>query len=398
MKWAALFQPVLIATTLIHLFKTPILASDQEPAGDGPTASLENGLVAHYPLDGNANDVGGLGFNGVVHNGSATSDRFGNPSGAISLQGNPDSYVDLGTPEILKFKGDFTVTAWINFSGGTINARIVSYGDDWGFTFYTDGISASRPIGLAIGVQYFTTVSKLSANQWHFVAIERSGNTVRIYANGEFMLNGTLTVEPTYNQHLSFGRKESSRDGCWGGSLDEIRLYNRALSESELDALYSMQPFITRQPMNQVGYWGKSVSFRVEGCCDLPLNYQWEKNGEQIEGATSDSLLLTNLQAADAGTYTVVVSNPHGSTRSDPATLLVNPAGVSIALHTALTIDGVVGLTYGIQYTSDLSDSNSWQGLANITLTRPTQQWFDIQPANEVQRYYQVVPGPIPVP
>ena len=100
----------------------------------------------------------------------------------------------------------------------------------------------------------------------------------------------------------------------------------------------------------------------------------------------------------DAGNYSVVVTNDCGTTTSSNAYLTMNPAGVSLALYSGITIDGVVGLTYGIQYSTDLSNTNSWQGMANVTLSVPTMLWFDMQPANQPQRYYRVVPGPISIP
>jgi hypothetical protein len=57
-----------------------------------------------------------------------------------------------------------------------------------------------------------------------------------------------------------------------------------------------------------------------------------------------------------------------------------------------------VGLTYGIQYNTDLSNTNGWRGMANITLSVPTELWFDVQPANQAHRFYRVVPGPISIP
>ena len=75
-----------------------------------------------------------------------------------------------------------------------------------------------------------------------------------------------------------------------------------------------------------------------------------------------------------------------------------NPAGVSVALYAGVTIDGVVSQTYGIQTTTDLSNTNSWAGAANFTLTLPTQIWYDTQPASQSHRFYRVVPGPISVP
>jgi hypothetical protein len=161
---------------------------------------------------------------------------------------------------------------------------------------------------------------------------------------------------------------------------------------------YSTGPTVVRQPASQVGYWGKNISFIVRAVGEPSLSYQWQKDTVPIAGATGSSLVLTNLQATNAGNYSVVVTNTYGSTTSSDAYLTVNPAGVSLALYSGITIDGVVGLTYGIQYSTDLSNTNAWRGMANVTLSVPTELWFDVQPANEARRYYRVVPGPIPVP
>ena len=188
--------------------------------------------------------------------------------------------------------------------------------------------------------------------------------------------------------------------------LDEVSIYNRALSAGEIAAIYSAGiagkcgwPTVTRQPKNQVGYWGKSVTFTVEAAGVPPLGYQWLKDTVPIDGATDSSLVLTNLQMTDAASYSVVVSNADGTNTSNNAYLTMNPAGVSLALYSGITIDGVAGLTYGIQYTTDLSNTNSWQGLVNVPLSTPTVLWFDVHPAtSQPQRYYRVVPGPISVP
>jgi hypothetical protein len=191
----------------------------------------------------------------------------------------------------------------------------------------------------------------------------------------------------------------------FNGLIDEVSFFNRALSGAEIQSIYNagsagkcIVPFITSQPRGQVGYWGKSVTFTVTSAGTTPLSYQWLKNATPVQGASGSSLVLTNLQLTDAGNYSVVVTNAYGSTTSSNAYLTMNPAGVSLALYSGITIDGVVGLTYGVQYSTDLSNTNSWRGMANVTLGVPTELWFDTQPANQPQRYYRVVPGPISVP
>lgn len=157
-------------------------------------------------------------------------------------------------------------------------------------------------------------------------------------------------------------------------------------------------PSITQQPMSQVGYCGKSVTFDVAATGNPPPGYLWQKDGAAISGATRTSLVLTNLQATNAGRYTVVVTNSLGSITSSNAYLAVNPPGVSLALYSGLTIGGVAGRAYGIQYNTGLTNSTGWQGMTNLTLDVPTGLWFDVQPATQYQRFYRVVPGPIPIP
>jgi len=69
---------------------------------------------------------------------------------------------------------------------------------------------------------------------------------------------------------------------------------------------------------------GTNVTFTVVATGTAPLSYQWAFNGTNIVGANSDQLTLTNVQPADAGSYSVVVSNSVNSVTSIAATLTVN--------------------------------------------------------------------------
>jgi S-formylglutathione hydrolase FrmB len=107
---------------------------------------------------------------------------------------------------------------------------------------------------------------------------------------------------------------------------------------------------------------------------------------------------LSNLDFTDAGDYWAVVTNSVASVTSTPANLLVNPAGVSLGMYPGLTIQGVVGRTYGIQYVTSLSETNQWTTLTSITLAQPVQLWVDTNanaslPINS-QRFYRVIAVP----
>ena len=188
----------------------------------------------------------------------------------------------------------------------------------------------------------------------------------------------------------------------FNGIIDEVSLYKRALSSNEIASIYAAgsagKSVFTVQPQSQVGYWGQSVTFNVSILGVPPFGYQWYFGASQIPNATTASLVLTNLQFTNAGTYYVVATNYSGSYTSNPANLTINPAGVAIALYPGLKIDGVVGLTYGIQYSTNLANPNGWIGLTNLTFTQPTEIWYDSIPASPARRFYLVLPGPIPIP
>jgi hypothetical protein len=94
----------------------------------------------------------------------------------------------------------------------------------------------------------------------------------------------------------------------------------------------------------------------------------------------------------------VLVMNSESSGRNEQATPLTPLPAASIAMHAGVTLEGVVGLQYGIQYKTDLTDTNGWRGLANVILTTPKQVWYDPQPAINPQGYYRVVSGPVSIP
>lgn len=95
----------------------------------------------------------------------------------------------------------------------------------------------------------------------------------------------------------------------------------------------ALAPQVVQQPANFQAETGAAAYFSVVATGSRPLGYQWQRNGVNIAGATAEWLLLQNLNAADAGTYTVKVSNAAGSATSAGATLTVAaPQAPAIAL------------------------------------------------------------------
>lgn len=83
-------------------------------------------------------------------------------------------------------------------------------------------------------------------------------------------------------------------------------------------------PVITDQPDNVSVNAGQNATFNVTATGSSPLQYQWQKNNQDIPGANSDAYTIANVQGSDAGAYRVKVSNNYGNVTSSTATLTVN--------------------------------------------------------------------------
>lgn len=109
-------------------------------------------------------------------------------------------------------------------------------------------------------------------------------------------------------------------------------------------------PVIQEHPAGQTVDLGGSATFDVVTTGDQPLSYQWQRNGGNISAATSDTLTLSNVQAADAGSYSVVAQNPGGAVSSLSASLTLNLPALNTSNSAATApppIDQSEGTFYG---------------------------------------------------
>jgi N-acetyl-anhydromuramyl-L-alanine amidase AmpD len=90
-------------------------------------------------------------------------------------------------------------------------------------------------------------------------------------------------------------------------------------------SIVSGAPGITTQPWSRLVEPGSNVTFQVVGTSSGPLNYQWRKDGLNLAGATQSTFSLTNVQQANAGGYSVILSNASGVVTSRVASLSISP-------------------------------------------------------------------------
>ena len=160
-------------------------------------------------------------------------------------------------------------------------------------------------------------------------------------------------------------------------------------------------PQISAQPQSQTAAPGGSVTFTVVASGSANLNYQWYFNtNTPLTGATSPLLTVNNVQATNAGTYSVIITNGVGQAVSQTATLSLSqsaptpPQFGAVIVHNGhptLTINGDAGLNYIIQTSSNLV---TWQDWFTNQLATPPFDWTDTNSPDQPRQFYRVRLGP----
>jgi glucose/arabinose dehydrogenase len=223
---------------------TTYTATYREIAGPPPPPT--QGLVGYWAFDEasgtSAVDSSGNGQTGTFEYGVARASvvecRRG---GCVSLDG-ADDYVRVLDAAALKLVGDVTISAWIRPTALGTAQSIVSKR----YEFELGEISAAAPHGVrwthkASGgtVVSGSLTSSTASGQWQHVVLVRNGVTkeVRGYLNGAAALTSTYTLAPAANTYnVNIGRNPASSQR-FAGLIDEVRIYNRALSAAEVQAL-----------------------------------------------------------------------------------------------------------------------------------------------------------------
>ncbi len=221
-----------------------------------------SGLVAYYPFNGNANDASGNGNNGTSVGATLTADRFGNPNSAYAFNGS-GAYLDFGSPSYLALTNNFTLTAWCLFNGGMQNPRILSSAGG-GYELIVDGIGGDRSFDFACGGQ-FSTSTVYPQNVWHSVVAVAQNGTGYIYVDGALAGTGPVGI-PSNNNGFQIGKNSEQASDFWGGSIDDVHIYNRALSPNDVAILYALEAQATLLPPQKL-----SASLSAGPILDLSL-------------------------------------------------------------------------------------------------------------------------------
>jgi hypothetical protein len=389
-----------------------VLTVNLPPPCDPPPS----GLVAWWRAEGNAFDSIGTNNGTPVGNLGYTTGEvgeafvFNNSTSYIPLPASPS--LNLGT------NGGLTIEFWVKPNAYNVNvtgAPIVEWDSS-----SSDGLSLWVGSGLfymgvkdTSGVQHvIQSANGLIVDTNHFQHVagtyDKGSGLAVLYLNGTAVVTnnfGSLTPQTTYpTYHLNIGRRTGQPIGngdTYGGLMDELSLYTRALSASEVQAIYATgpggkcvptAPFIATQPTNQSAAIGSTATFTVTAGGTAPLSYRWRLNSTNIIGATNTTLALANVQLTNAGTYSVMVTNAYGSVISSNAVLKLGtppsitnqPASQRVSLGCNVAFNVVAGGTAPLSY-------QWWKG--NLILngqTNTTISLTNVQ-TTDFTNYYVVV-------
>lgn len=316
-----------------------------------PCCPVPEGLVGWWTGDGNALDSVGDNHGTIVGGLTYVPGKVGK---AFKINGDAfsQSYVTVPDSTTLNPTSALSVEAWIYPTGpfDPVASPIVKKAgtgifDPTGYSleftsFGTISFSAYLNAGLGwVGTPYNAPETALVLNHWNHVVGTYDGDTLRLYIDGHPVSSRTApgSIVPSHNP-LQIGHDPASvPTPFFNGLIDEVSIYNRALSEREIRAIFAAgsagkcpsPPAISQQPLNQNAFPGQTIRFTVSANGTPPLHYQWRLNGIDIPStanltATNGTLVLRDVQSNDTErVYSAVISNAAGTVTSARATLTV---------------------------------------------------------------------------
>jgi hypothetical protein len=205
-----------------------------------PSYVPTNGLVGYWPFNGNANDESGNGNNGMVNGATLTADRFGIASKAYDFVETGNQSIGIGDFDLVS---NYSVSAWykLNSFGGWHNI-ISKYGPSGGYAVIFDpsGALYSHTNNGTSSGDVCTSNYVETSDSWHLVTVTLDFGVFNFYVDGIAHGSCTSMNYSIPNDAITyFGRQSNGTGENLNGSLDDIGIWNRALSADEVLALYN---------------------------------------------------------------------------------------------------------------------------------------------------------------
>jgi Concanavalin A-like lectin/glucanases superfamily len=203
-----------------------------------------SGLVAFYPFSGNAGDSSGNNNHGAVNGAVLSSDRFGNANKAYYFPSTNCATYISATINTSTITSGLSIAFWVNKSGdGCIAGRLMSFWPGSIAPGTLDWAWANNNVNNLIHVTSSNQYSQLngftstSNGTWTHLVYTNDGSNGRIYQDGILKSTFVVSGNPVLSGNASFGRLGLPQNDAFNGKMDEIRIYNRALTPAQISYL-----------------------------------------------------------------------------------------------------------------------------------------------------------------
>jgi hypothetical protein len=225
-----------------------------------PSYVPTNGLVGWWPFNGNANDESGNNNNGTVNGATLSTDRNGIVNNSYLFNGTSDK-ITFQSKFQFHNSGDASISIWIKTisipSGiqATFLKSKLTNSDNNRFNFFANP-KPNNKVLISLDYRESNTtlhalnIDTINLNNWHHLTYTRSGNSYKLYIDGVFQ-NITTDNNPVALNEIGWliGNDPSSSHD-FNGIIDDISIYNRALTQQEITSLYescALNPVVSNQ-------------------------------------------------------------------------------------------------------------------------------------------------------
>jgi hypothetical protein len=284
-----------------------------------PSYVPSNGLVGWWPFNGNANDESGNGNHGTVNGATLTTDRFGNNNAAYDFDADEiimtNSFYNNGWQ-------DYSISFWFNTQNLTQQAQnfFNTYPHDgegfgWNHPNSPNKISHWKNQDPNVHIWNIFSANPLNyvgviQNEWVFLTIVKSNLTYSYFVNGQLDKTSVTSLSAlNQNTGLRFGSIGNAE--YLNGDLDDIGIWNRALSYCEIQDLYN----------SQLGS-SNTTSSQTQTALDT---YTWPVNNQTYTQSGTYSDTLINAAGCDSIVTLQLTMEYTGIDEQDIMSLLIYP-------------------------------------------------------------------------
>jgi hypothetical protein len=309
-------------------------------------SNLQNGLVGYWPFCGDANDESGNGNDGTVNGATLTEDRFGLANAAYDFDGDQD-FIVVANEANFDFQTEFTINAWVKVNSNNQGQKMIVTK----FQNFDDSYALATSNKLILGqlasapTQWTELIgtNEIDSLTWANITLVLANQNLKLF------LNGVEEASATYSSNVfnsqapvvfgDFFGNNSNEGAAFEGIIDDIGIWNRALTAEEVQQLYTLN----------------ACTFAIYDTTFVTIY-------DSVSVSTTDTLiintLITAVQPAQENTF-LVYPNPTGSQ------ITINNGNVSILGGYTMRISNSIGqevYNQNITQTEVTLDLSNWGG------------------------------------